>query len=830
MECPKCGSSNEKGSNFCIECGKRLEVKCSQCGKALPLSAQFCNECGQDLRAKQELKDSVTPDEGERKYVTVLFSDLSGYTSMSEKLDPEEVKEITSRIFGKIAQVVARYEGFIEKFVGDAIMAIFGIPKAHEDDPVRAIRAAREIHDIVKTLSPEIEKKIGKPISMHSGINTGLVVTGQVNMEKGTHGVAGDTINLAFRLSGSAKSDEIIVGLDTWRQTEGHFSFEALGPTTVKGKTDSVQVYKLLSLKERPEKLHRLSGVRAELIGRNVEMAQLKEAVENLQKGDGKIFSIFGDAGTGKSRLLRELRASLDLDRIQWFEGHAYAYAQNIPYFPLIDLLNSVFQIDESDLPKTLKNKLESGITNLVGNEQDVIPFVGSLYALTYSKLDDVNPELWKARLKSAIKTILSALARKAPTVFCLEDLHWADPSSVEILRYLVSEIREPAVVLCAYRPTFSLFTSNQLHGINTVFQDIRLEDLSPSNAQHMLELLLNTKDTPSDLQRFVQNKAEGNPFYLEELVNSLIESGTLIQDNGIWKSTRSIQESEISSTIHGVISGRLDRLRTEDKRVLQEASVIGRAFLYDILKKVTDLKEKCDMCLSSLERMDLIKTKSLDPELEYIFKHALTQEVTYNGLLKKEREEIHERIAQVIEEVFHDRLPEFYETLAFHYGRSQSGVKAVEYLVKAGKKSLARYSVEEAHQYFKEAYEILQTKTEKSKTEKTAFIDMLNDWGYVYYFLGKINTWIELLNTHRDLAESLKDNRRLGMFYAWLGIAHFMAGIPKRAYYYLSKAISLGEAEGDQKVIGYACAWLIWTCADMGLFAEGINFGKRAQ
>ena len=159
MECPKCGSSNEKGSNFCIECGKRLEVKCSQCGKALPLSAQFCNECGQDLRAKQELKDSVTPDEGERKYVTVLFSDLSGYTSMSEKLDPEEVKEITSRIFGKIAQVVARYEGFIEKFVGDAIMAIFGIPKAHEDDPVRAIRAAREIHDIVKTLSPEIEKK-----------------------------------------------------------------------------------------------------------------------------------------------------------------------------------------------------------------------------------------------------------------------------------------------------------------------------------------------------------------------------------------------------------------------------------------------------------------------------------------------------------------------------------------------------------------------------------------------------------------------------------------------------------------------------------------------
>ncbi|MGD9041209.1 MAG: adenylate/guanylate cyclase domain-containing protein, partial [Desulfobacteraceae bacterium] len=454
MKCPKCQFENEEGSKFCLECGEGLELKCPQCEKRLPLSAKFCNECGQRLEAVVAAEREELEAEGERKYVTVLFSDLSGYTPLSEKLDPEELKEIMSRIFGEIAQVVTKYEGFIEKFVGDAVLALFGVPKAHEDDPIRAIKVAREIHELVDALSSEVEKRIAQPISMHTGINTGLVVTGKVDLEKGTHGVSGDTINLASRLSSLAKEDEILIGPDTYRQAEGHFTFESLEPTRLKGKAEPIQVYKVLSAKERPVTVRRLSGLRAELIGRKAEITQLGEAIENLRKGTGKVFSICGDAGTGKSRLVEEFKNTLDLEEIKWLEGHAYAYSQNIPYFPLIDLLNRIFQIEEGDSTEIVREKVESGIENLVGKKEDVAPYVGGLFSLSYPEIKDVSPEFWRSRLQEAIQTILSALARRAPTVFFLEDLHWADPSFAEFLRNALFEIRQPALVLCVYRPT----------------------------------------------------------------------------------------------------------------------------------------------------------------------------------------------------------------------------------------------------------------------------------------------------------------------------------------------------------------------------------------
>jgi class 3 adenylate cyclase/tetratricopeptide (TPR) repeat protein len=830
MKCPKCQSENREGMKFCEQCGAKMELECPNCKAKIPPDKKFCGECGQELGEVTKGEEIVLESEGERKYVTAMFSDLSGYTAMSEKLDPEEVKEIMSRIFGEIAQVVTKYEGFIEKFIGDAVVAFFGVPKAHEDDPVRSIKAAREIHEVVAAMSPEVEKRTGKSISMHTGINTGLVVTGEVNTERGTHGLAGDTINVASRLSSLAKAGEILVGHDTYRQAEGHFTFEDLEPTTLKGKTEPVQVHKVISSKERPVTIHRLSGLKADLIGRKAELTQLREAVENLRRGRGSIFSLCGDAGTGKSRLVEEFKSSLDLSEIQWIEGHAYAYSQNIPYFPLIDLLNRVLKIEEGEGPEKLRKKLESGIERLLGKKEAMIPYVGSLYALSYPEVEDVSPEFWRSRLQDAIQTILSALAKQAPTIFFHEDLHWADPSFVELLRNALMVIRQPAIVLCAYRPPFSLFSTHQLGSIGKGYQEIRLEDLSLSDAQDMLESLLKTETIPSDLKRFVQDKAEGNPFYLEELINSLIESETLIPDNGSWKIRKTITESDISPTIHGLISGRLDRLEKETKHILQEASVIGRAFLYDILRRITELDDRIDRGLSTLERLDFIRTRSLQPELEYMFKHPLTQEVVYNSVLKKERQEIHEQIALVMEKLFQQRLPEFYETLAFHFLRGRSTVKAVEYLMLSGRKSLSRYAVEEADQYFREAFDILKSKTEKSDAEKMALIDILNDWGFVFYYLGDINKWIDSLNAHLELAESLGANARLGMFYVWLGIAHYMGGRPSIAFDYLKRALDLGESCRDQKVVGYACTFLTWACVDLVRFDEAASYGEKAQ
>jgi class 3 adenylate cyclase/tetratricopeptide (TPR) repeat protein len=827
MKCSKCNSENPDNRKYCRECGAKLVAICSKCHMENLPNDKFCGECGHTLDEPLPKASHPPTTDSERKHVTVLFSDMSGYTAMTEKLDPEEVKEIMGRAFGEISHVVARYEGFIEKFIGDAVMALFGAVVAHEDDPVRAIKAAREIHDVVSSLSPQYEKRIGKPLIMHTGICTGLVITGEVNLEKGTHGVLGDTINTASRLSGLAKPGEIVISSETYNQAEGYFTFETMEITHVKGRVETVKPYKVISRREDPAKTHRISGLRAELIGRKVEMAQLQEAVTNLKRGKGSIFSIVGDAGTGKSRLIEDFKATINLEAVQWREGHAYAYSQNIPHFPLVNLLSRSWQITEGDNPEQVKKKVETRAGFLMGDRTDLVPYLGSLYSIRYPEIENVGPEYWKARLHEAVLLILANLCKQAPTIICLEDLHWADPSTVEFLRNILSDFRHPAIFLCIYRPVFSLFTSHQASNIKS-YQEIRLHDLSSTDAQSMVESLLKTETIPNDLKRFIRDKVEGNPFYLEEVINSLLETAILISDNNVWSLTKPITETEIPLTVQGVISARLDRLENETKRILQEASVIGRAFFYEILKRITALNNQIDKSLIGLERLDLIRTRSLQPDLEYIFKHALTQEVVYNGLLKKERQNIHEKIGQVMEELFKDRLDECYETLAYHYKQGQSVTKAVHYLMKSGQKSLSRYSADESHQYFQEAFDLLINRQERTKEENNLLIEVILEWAVVYSRRARINELYNFLKDKEELAVSIGNKAQLGMFYVRLGISlafnlQLVDGIR-----YLRQALKIGEEIGDQKVIGYACTYLIYGCLDHGLIEESIRFGKR--
>ena len=833
MRCPECQSDNPDDASFCNKCGSQLEIACPNCAKTNPPDSNFCNGCGQKLGQDEQPVEKVEPTPsaaGERKHVTVLFSDLSGYTAMSEKLDPEELKEIMTRVFDRIKEVIAKYDGFIEKFAGDAVMAIFGVPKAHEDDPIRAIKAAGEIHDLVKFISPEVEGKTGIPIAMHSGINTGLVVTGEVNPDKGTHGVAGDPLNLASRLCGLAQSEEILVGHDTYRRSGGNFTFKELEPTRVKGKAEPVAIYKVLTSEERPAAAQQPATPAGKLIGRKFELEQLAQAADQIQSGRGAIISINGDAGTGKSRLVEEFRAGLDLDKVQWLEGHAYAYSQNMPYFQLIDMLNRALMIEEGDSPDKVREKIESGLTLLIGKQNDVVPYIGSLYALDYPEAEAVSPEFWKSRLRDAMQTVLTALTRNRPAIICLEDIHWADPSSIDLLRYILADFNYPALFICVYRLPFSLFTSQQQGGLGKSYQEIQLQDLSTSETQGMVEALLDSENIPGDLRKFVQEKVEGNPFYLEEVISALIESKTLIRNNGGWELTQSIQDIELSSSVYGVISSRLDRLELDTKRVLQEAAVIGRAFLYDILERISNLEDKVDRCLSGLERLDIIRARSVQPELEYIFKHAITQEVVYNNLLKKERREIHERIGSVIEQLFKDRLSEFYETLAYHFKQGQSVHKAVNYLMMSGEKSLRKYAVEEADQYYNEAFEILSATEDRTPEENRLLIDLLIKWAYVLYYLGDFKKLDILLAEQKQLAESLEDSARLGMFYSWMGMALWARGKYKDSYDYLIRALELGEEINNAEVIGYACTWLSWTYTELGRLEDGRLLGQRAH
>jgi class 3 adenylate cyclase/tetratricopeptide (TPR) repeat protein len=831
MKCTKCQFENRDGAKFCKDCGVNLEVACSKCGTVYELGSKFCDECGCKLDLEIEVAKVDSKGGGERKYVTVLFSDLAGYTAMSERLDPEEVKAITSRIFDDVSKTVSKYDGFIEKYAGDAVMALFGAARSHEDDPVRAVRAAGEIHRLVESISPQYEDKVGQPLKMHSGINTGLVVTGELNLEKGVHGVAGDAVNVAARLSSTAKAGEILVDHETYSRTEGYFQFENLDAVHLKGKSNTVEVHKYVADRKRPQKIHRLHGLRAELVGRKDEMAQLSEAVQNLSRGIGSVFSIIGAAGTGKSRLIEEFKASLNLGSIQWREGNAFAYAQNIPYFPLIDLLSKAIHIDESDSPDTVREKLESSIDALLGDKENIVPYIGSLYSIDYPEVSEVSPEFWKSELQKAMLKVLTALAQKAPTVVCLEDLHWADPSTLELVHFLLSEIRHPVLFICVYRPIVSPFPTHKIGTMAFAHQELHLRDLSLSDAQNMVESLLKTDTVPNELQSFIRSKVEGNPFYLEEAVNSLIESHILISENGIWKVNGPIAETEMSATIQGVITARVDRLELESKRILQEASVIGRTFYYDILKRISEINDNIDRSLSGLERFNLIRTKSIEPHLEYIFKHALTQEVVYNGLLKKERREIHERIAHVIEELFTDRLPEFYETLAFHFKGGKSVHKAIKYLMKSGEKSLRRYALDESNKYYQEAFDLLTRKMdEASNKDKKLLVLLLVEWALVFYYQGNFKRINDLFDAHEGLVETIGNDENVGMFYAWLGFALYFRGKPQVAYDYLQKALKVGENLKVESVVGYASTWLPFVCAGLGLFDEGIFYGEKAK
>jgi len=848
MKCPNCQFDNRQGVKFCEECGAKFELECPACEAKIPFDRKFCGECGFNLKSEtepfrkkteteslrsdspvQNTIDMVAPLEGERKHITVLFSDLTGYTAMSERLDPEEVKDITARLFQEITKIIRKYEGFVEKYAGDAVMALFGAAVAHEDDPVRAIKAAQEIHNAVDMLSPQYEEIIEQPLVMHSGINTGLVVTGDINFDQGTHGVTGDTLNVAARLSALGNAGEILVGPDTFYQTEGYFNFEGPSPASIKGKSEPIKVYKVLSQKDQPIKTHRIHGFKAELIGRNVELHQLRDAADKLKEGISSVFSIYGNAGTGKSRLIQEFKETVNFSEYQWLEGQAYPYSQNISYFPLVNLLSRSLQIEEGDPPEEIKTKVEAGLNSLMGENADLIPYVSSLFSIQYPEIENVSPEHWKAQLQKSIKIILGALSERTPTIVCLEDLHWADPSFLNLIRRLISEYRGPVLFLCIYRPTISLFNSNQIRTMGTAYNEIRLQDLSISESQGMVQSLLKTDTIPLDLQRFLQDKVEGNPFYIEEVINSLIEAKTLICDNGRWQITREISEAEISSTIHGLISGRLDRLETDSKRILQEASVIGRTFFYEILNRITELNSQIDTNLRSLERLDLIRTRAMQPDLEYIFKHALTQEVVYNGLLRKERRVIHERIGRVMEQLFHDRKPEFYETLAYHFLQGKSYLKAADYLIKSGAKSLKRYSLEEAHQYYKEAYEILNIRPDKTLEEKKLMIEIILEWALVFYYRCDMKGWKKIFDDHEEMAKSIEDKNKLALFNAWHGFV-FLGDDNKKAMRLVTKALALGEDLNDEKIIGYACTWLTWICDDLGLFQEGLAYGARAQ
>ncbi|MBW2113014.1 MAG: AAA family ATPase [Deltaproteobacteria bacterium] len=764
MICPKCQHMNPNGAKFCMECGGALS----------------------------EAEPSSSVVQSERKLVTVLFSDMSGYTAMTERLDPEGVRDIMSRIFGEIAQVIAKYDGFIERFIGDAVMAVFGVPRAHEDDPVRTIRAAMEIHTIVENLSPKFEDKIGRPLTMHSGINTGLVVTGSVDLEKGTHGLTGNAINLASRFEGLAEAGEIVVGQETYKHSMEHFGFEALGPVTVKGKAGKVNVFKVNSTKIHPATLHRTKGLRAEIIGRDNEMTILSDAMNKLDNGRGSIISVVGEAGTGKSRLIKEFKATQKGTAIKWHEGRSYAYTENIPYYPLINLLSDTFQIKDDDSSEQIRKKLEVNIKALLGNKTDAFEYIGDLFSVRYQEEERGGPEVWRMKLYESIFDIVGAFSKGAPTVICFEDLHWADSSFVDLIHEMLN-VQHPVLFLLAYRPDFSLFPNNPTESVAWPYKEISLKALSKAHTRAMLESLLRENSLPSELDKFVMDRVEGNPFYLEEMINSLIDSNTLVRQADGWRISQPLDQSRLPTTIKGLLSARLDRLENKVKRVLQEASVIGRAFSYEILRQISDVRVDLDACLAGLTSSDLIQIESFDPDLEYEFKHSLIQEVAYESILKQLRRQLHGKIGSAIEKMYFEKINDYYEILGYHFSNSNNLDKAFYYLKMSGIKSTKKNSSREALRFFKKALAALSHLGESTENLKEKLdITLLTTFPLLH--MGYSEEFLPLLQEGVAIAKELGQDKDLALLYGSIGSFYAHIGMPIEGIKYTEKAYEIAR------------------------------------
>lgn len=762
----------------------------------------------------------------ERRPGTVLAVRFRGYLGVSAYLDRDGAEDLLQRLNEVASAVCRRYDGTIHHFSGGEMTLLFGIPVAHEDDTLRAMRAALSLLDGARRVERDLDDHLPGLDAACAVVTGSLVVEGEGD-GSGRMTVAGDPLLLAAHLIQSAHPGSILAGAETYRQTRGILRFEELPPVLLEARHDPVDVYRLMSPRRRPTTVHGWEGIQGRLVGRRREMRELDGALEAAREGRAGIVGVVGEAGTGKSRLIQEWKATLDPDEVDWYEGHAYQYTAETPYFPVVDMLSRCFDIDDRDTQEGVREKLRAGVDPLLGEASDAVVWLGSLYELPHPDLEKVQPDLWVARIYDAVFRLLAAFAETKPCVVVIEDLHWADAATMRLLGYLFERFRQPALLLFTYRPPFELESPP-----SRVFRRLEIANLSSSETEHLIESMLQTDELPDGLGDFVQAKAEGNPFFLGELLNALVESRVLVSRGEGWELERDLGEVTIPTTIEGLVQSRLDRLAPDCRRLLQEASVIGRVVPSDLLREVASEPERLDDQLAELTGVGILHVHRGREGIDYSFNHALTQTVAYGSLLRKDRVAIHERVARSAERLYRGRLPEFYELLALHYQLGASRLKAVDYLVRAGEKSWRRYALEQSNHHFSEAFELLRDEDPDDLAECVLLVDVLNRWAIVYNHLGDFRTLADLLTDHEELARAIAPERPVAaaLLFGWLGYALQCREQLERSYHYLDEALQLVGRTGDPAGTAYISAWMARTCVDMGRLDEALEHGHRAE
>ena len=760
MQCPKCQCDCPPDFTFCPQCGVLLQLTCERCGFRAPAEFAFCPQCGSALAAPaaqaerdtqamlsnavqrlipREWAERLRATRGqvsqERRLVTILFCDVTGSTAVAEQLDPEDWAEIMNGAFEFLIPPIYHHEGTLAQLLGDGLLAFFGAPIAHEDDPERAIRAGLEIAAGVQSYAEELERERGIPgFNVRVGINTGLAVIGEMGSDlRVAYTAMGDAINLAARMEQNAPPGGVLITHDTYRHVRGVFDVLAQQPLTVKGKSDPVLTYLVQAAKVRAlrKEVRGVEGLETRMVGRELELLALQRAFEDvIEDSETRVVTVIGEAGVGKSRLLDEfdLWAELRPERFWFFKGRASASTQTVPYSLMRDMLAYRFEILDSDGATTVLAKFRQGMRGIL--EPDRADLVGQLvgFDLEAGGSEAVRALLGSpnfAQLASAyLVQYVRGMVRDHPLLMLLEDLQWADDSSLDLVAHLVAEIPDAAMlIVAAARPELFEGRPNWGEG-QEAYSRLELKPLSKRATRGLVEEILQRVDgLPESLRDLVVESAEGNPYYVEELIKMLIEDGVIVRGEPHWQvQLERVADVRVPPTLTAVLQARLDALPQDEKAVLQRASVVGRLF-WDSL--VADLASDADggtevePLLGALRDRELVfqrEQSAFADAREYTFKHTILRDVTYETVLLKLRRRYHARVAAWLEAHAGGRLAEYLRLIAGHYELAGERVKAAEYLRRSGEEAYRTNAYRDARAAFERALQLLPTGLEAQR------------------------------------------------------------------------------------------------------------------
>ncbi len=655
--------------------------------------------------------------------MTILFADLSRFTTLSSELDPEQVREVVNICFDYLNRPVIKEGGTIHKYEGDLVIALFGLPVAHEDDPEKAIRAALEMLTLMPETNDALFKKlkVKADLGLHIGISSGTVVAGEVGSdEKREYTIMGDVVNFASRLKDVAQDGEIIVSEPVFRASRYLFDYEARPPLRIKGIEEQVRVYQPLRLKEKPEPKRGIKGLASPMVGRNKELDILKGSAESLVKGKGGVLFILGVAGLGKSRLLEELRTHLSDSRlpITQLVGRCLSYGDTMPYRPFLQILENLFDVTEDDSRKTFQEKLVKKTRAIFPDtSSEIVPYLGYLFSIRFAdgfdeKVRFLDAQGLKLQMMIALKKLLFALARAQPVLLIIDDYHWIDNESLEFIEFAFRPVpgepaEPPRILLLALsridRESSSHITKERLKkALGSGFQETILSPLDHEDSTKLLHNLLSVPGFTAQFKEQILARAEGNPFFVEEIIRSLIDNGILTFLNGVWSLSQEVSAIKIPDTVQAVIAARMDKLATDVRDVLQTAAVIGRSFYAPLIEQLCTIDSLIlSVHLAALEEYEYITEQQQLPEAKYTFRHPLFQDVAYNSILMRRRKQLHGRVGELIEQLYQDRLDEFTDLLAYQYLHSDNSEKALFWLGRAGHRAQSQYANDEAIRYF---------------------------------------------------------------------------------------------------------------------------------